>query len=706
MKRWNRLAAAAALAGSSLVAIAPLARAATPPDAAVKGCDVLVTTPADHSCLLPWPNDAFTKKAATVTGRQLNIPLAGTPANTSGKHIDPTYQNLNSGFSPGSQIVIQVPNLSLTNSGFATSQSIDTSLSASSPVILWDATAKAKVPYFAELDAQNTDATTQLLLIHPATNFIEGHRIDVVLRNLKDTSNNPIAQLATQTQVLAGTLANKTRGAHLKWIYTNEVAKIPGIDLSKLYLTWDFTVAAGGGNLSKLSAANLADPALSMREQAYKLVGKTAPVFRVTNVSDNGTKREVDGSFQVPTFLKNCPTTQTLAYQSTNTSACGEMNTNAKTHLPVLLASKQDKTTHVWSNQVWVNFRCVMPSAIQESGPASPTLYGHGLLGSSGEVTGGSFQKGVDLNMMGCATDWDGMSSKDVLLVAAALADMSSFHRLSDHMLQGFVNFQFLARLINSPQGFATSADFKSGTTVRFQVGKCQYMGYSQGGIMGGALSSISKEWTRAVLGVPGQNYGGLLLNRSVDWDSYKSVYNPNYPNNTDQIMGLQLAQILWDRGENNGYSEHITKNPYGGTKVKQVFIIENYGDHQVANVSTESLARTMGAERHSPIFDASAFGTERTNLPNVMQALLANHTYSDTVQVKALVELWDYGTPTPPTDNHAPNGSAYGSDPHGYGRRTPGLIDQIRSFQVSGIITDICVSSGTPTACIGVPGA
>ena len=697
---------ACSLVAGTLVMAVPAAVAATPPDAAVKGCDVLVTTPADHSCLLPWPNDAFTKKASTLTGRQLNIPTTGTPANTSGKHIDPTYQNFNSGFSPGSQIVIHVPNLSFDNSGIANSQNIDSSLASNAPVVLWDATAKKKVPYFAEMDAQNADTATQLLLIHPAKNFDEGHRIDVVLRNLKDSSNNFITQLPSQTAVLNNTLANKARGTHLKWIYTNEVAKISGLDLSHLYVTWDFTVAAGGGNLSKLSAANLADPALSMREQAYKLVGKTDPVFRVTTVTDNGTKREIDGSFQVPTFLKNCPTTQALAYQSTNTSQCGDMNVNSKTHLPSLVASTYNKTTKTWSGQVWANFRCVMPSSIQGGVAAAPTLYGHGLLGSAGEVTGGSFQKGVESNMMGCATDWDGMSSKDVLLVAAALNDMSSFHRLSDHMLQGFVNFQFLGRLINSPKGFATSTDFQSGGVARFQVGKCQYMGYSQGGIMGGALSAVSKEWSRAVLGVPGQNYGGLLLNRSVDWDSYKSVYNPNYPNTTDQILGLQLAQILWDRGENNGYSQHLTKTPYGGTSIKQVFIIENYGDHQVANVSTESFARTIGAERHSPVFDPTAFGTTRTNLPTVMQALLTNHTYSPTAPVRALVELWDYGTPTPPVANQAPGGGAYGSDPHGYGRRTPGLIDQIKSFQVSGTISDICLSDGTPTACIGVPGA
>src|SRR5271170_5341426 len=137
---------------------------------------------------------------------------------------------------------------------------------------------------------------------------------------------------------------------------------------------------------------------------------------------------------------------------------------------------------------------------------------------------------------------------------------------------------------------------------------------------MGGAVSAISTEWSRAVLGVPGENYGGLLLNRSVDWSEFESIYDPAYPNSTDQQIGLQLAQLLWDRGENEGYAESLTSHPYAGTKAKQIFIIENYGDHQVANVSAEAFERTIGAVNHQPIFDSDAFGTPRLNLPVTMQ--------------------------------------------------------------------------------------
>jgi hypothetical protein len=291
------------------------------------------------------------------------------------------------------------------------------------------------------------------------------------------------------------------------------------------------------------------------------------------------------------------------------------------------------------------------------------------------------------------------MSNNDALIVAGSLNDMSNFHVNVEHMLQGFVNFQVLGRLLISPKGFATDPAFQSGGKPRIAFGTVQYQGYSQGGIMGGALSAISTEWTRAVLGVPGQNYGGILLDRSVDWSAFASVYDAAYPNAVDQEMGLQITQMLWDRGENDGYSEHLTANPYGGTKAKAVYAIENYGDHQVSNLGAESLLRTIGASVNQPSFSNTSWPTSRLNLPVTFQAFLPALDYTRPVTAAGI--LWDYGTPTPPTVNLAPSGPAYGQDPHGFGRETPGLIDQIKGFFQTGYLTDICHG-----ACVGVPGA
>ena len=224
-------------------------------------------------------------------------------------------------------------------------------------------------------------------------------------------------------------------------------------------------------------------------------------------------------------------------------------------------------------------------------------------------MEGGSFSAGIARDLMGCATDWVGMSSSDIPNVARNLQDMSTFETQVDHMLQGFVNFQFLGRLINSDSGFVTDPAFQVDGQPLFKTHDCHFMGYSQGGIMGGAVSALTTEWTRAILGVPGMDYGGLLLNRSVDWDEFAAVYDQAYTDPDDQQVVLQLAQLLWDRGENEGYAEHLTSNPYPGIAAKQVFIIENYGDHQVTNVSAEMLARTIGARNHQPAFDPSFFG-------------------------------------------------------------------------------------------------
>ena len=182
------------------------------PDAAVAGCDVLLKAPVNHHCLLPWPNDAFTVRAGTTTGRRINVARKIAPANNKGVRVNTAAQNKNDGFSPGSAILAYVPNVSLAKSKIATSTDIGASLAPNAPIVIYD-TATRRVPYFAELDAQTTNKAVRLLLIHPARALTEGHRYAVALRNLVDVNGKPIAPLASTTAALNGTLKPATRGA-------------------------------------------------------------------------------------------------------------------------------------------------------------------------------------------------------------------------------------------------------------------------------------------------------------------------------------------------------------------------------------------------------------------------------------------------------------------------------------------------------------
>jgi len=668
-------AVAPALASGATRASKSASRATTGahvPEPGVTGCDVLLSAPVGHDCLLPWPNDAFTAAASTPTGRKLNISSTVDPANVKGVHIDTAPQNLGDGFSPGSLIMTYVPGLSIAASRIATSTNIGLSLAQNSPIVILDTTTRTRVPYFAELDAQTSNPAEQLLLVHPAVALTEGHRYAVTLRHLFDVHGNHIKPLATTTEALAGTLLPASRGAHIKWVIRHDLRSVLGSTVP--YQAWDFTVA---------SANSLAGPALVMRQLAYQwldanhvasqasggspaVASDFAPAYTVTSMTDSSGVRDVHGTFQVPLFLAD-----TTPFSALVTDKNGNPMING--------------------SQTWTaDFICVMPDTVQATGPAVPTVYGHGLLGDASEVEGGSFSAGIARNLMGCATDWVGMSQSDIPNVARNLQDMSTFDTQVGHMLQGFVNFQFLGRLINSSSGFVTSPAFQSNGKPLFLTHDCHFMGYSQGGIMGGAVSALSTEWTRAILGVPGMDYGGLLLNRSVDWNEFAAVYDVSYTDPVDQQVVLQLAQLLWDRGENEGYAQHLTANPYPGIPVKQIFIIENYGDHQVANVAAEMLARTIGARNHQPAFDPSFFGAApRLNVPVDPQWGLKQ--LNQNKRANAGLVLWDYGTPTPPTDNLAPNGSAYGADPHGFGRGNTLLLDQITSFLSIGVIPNEC---------------
>src|SRR4029453_16187917 len=83
--------------------------AAPPRTAAAPAADC---RPFAEPCLLPFPNNLFTKPDATsATGVRVDLPQAAMPANTNGVSIGVAPYNRNDGFSPGSSIVARVPGL-------------------------------------------------------------------------------------------------------------------------------------------------------------------------------------------------------------------------------------------------------------------------------------------------------------------------------------------------------------------------------------------------------------------------------------------------------------------------------------------------------------------------------------------------------------------------------------------------------------------
>jgi hypothetical protein len=613
-------------------------------------------------CQLPFPSNWFTVADPTSdTGRRVHFDPASMESNTSGQRIDPTEWNRNDGFSPGSAIILLVPGIDLAQTGAAPITDIGRSLDSDQPIVLLDADTGQRVPFFAELDANATSDATRTLIIRPARNFAEGHRIIVGLRNLKRADGSVIPasrsfqlyrdQIPTFLPAVEGRRpAMEDVIGHLQSI---------GWHRSSMYLAWDFTVA---------SERNISERVLHIRDDAFASLHGAAPSFTVTGVQDNVSStifRRVTGTYQVPLYL-------------TGDGGPGSRFNYSPNAGPDALPVRNGTYT--------APFTCNIPRSVTADGndpvtPGTGLTYGHGLLGSGTEVNSFGTQANITRSVM-CATDWIGMSSADIANVFAINANLSLFPTLADRVQQGFVNQLFLARLVKDPNGFDSSSAFRAGASATPVItpGNVVFNGNSQGGILGGALTAISTEFTRSVLGVPGMNFS-TLLDRSVDFDAFRPTIQAAYPDEVDQILGKTMIQMLWDRAEADGYAEHMTSNPLPGTPEHQVMLIEAFGDHQVTNIATENEARTVpGMHVWMPNLDPgrSLDVTPMWDIPAIPSTPFAGNV---------LVE-WDYGTPAPPPTN-TPNRA--GIDPHGLGAGNPVLTQQVASFLGNGLFVDVC---------------
>jgi hypothetical protein len=659
---------------ASAIAFMPSPAAAAPGEV---GCD-----PLDPAvCLQPWPNDYFTTAdASTDTGRRLDLNPLAMPRNIAGNPIRPDDWNRNDGFSPGQKIVTKVPGLD-NRTAFRRTRAVPItdiarSFDKQQPIVVLNADTRKRHPIWSELDANPADPADVNLIIRPAVNFEEGARYIVALRSLKNAAGQTIApQEAFRTyrdRIPSSDPAVEARRAHMEDIFAT--LKRAQIKRQGLYLAWDFTVA---------SERNLSERALSIRDDAFAALGDTnladmrvqgsAPPFTVTQVTDHtaaedsNIAREVEGFFLAPCYLNlpGCPPGARFTY------------------LP-----GKSVPERIPGNTMVVNFTCLVPR-VAVDGPevvaARPSLYGHGLLGSAGEITAGNIKAMAnEHNFVFCATDWAGMSTQDLPNIATILLDLSNFGSLPDRAQQGFVNFMYLGRLMIHPAGFNTDPAFqftKNGEPrAVIDPTRLFYDGNSQGGIMGGSLTALAPDFDRAVLGVPGMNYS-TLLRRSVDFDQYAAVLYANYPNELERPLVLSLMQNLWDRGETNGYAHHMTDDPYPDTPPHQVLLHEAFGDHQVANVTTEVEARTIGARLRVPALDP---GRHSDVTPYYGIGPIGSYPYNGSALV-----VWDSGSPTPPTDNTPPRA---GADPHSHPRNTPAARAQKSEFlKLGGRVVDTC---------------
>jgi len=648
-------------------------------------CD-FIAEPGNPVCMLPFPDDYYTvPDPSSPTGRRVHFTNEGMPANAKSVHIAAEPYNASDGFSPGSVIVLKVPGIETTADVRATGavpiNHIGRYRKGNAPVVVIDAATGKRWPIWVGIDSTASDASKAALEIHPAVNFASGHRYIVALRHLRNAAGEPIeAPVAFRyyrDKVPSKQPEINARRGHFEAIFKR--LQMSGIHRSDLYLAWDFTVASDQNNAGReLAMRNAAFAQLGDTNLADRVPQGESPSFEVTETEDEPNPgqiaRRVKGTFEVPCYLfPNCGPGGTM-------------------HL--------DENGAPIQNGTWTaNFDCIIPESVT-TGPAEtgrPSLYGHGLFGTAGEV-GSDSQRSLSQahGIVQCATDEIGMSASDVGVAIGALQNLSAFPALPDRLQQGLLDELYLGRAMISPSGFTTDAAFhqdgtlSSGTVL--DTSHLYYNGNSQGGIMGGALTAVSPDFTRASLGVSAMNYS-VLLPRSVDFDLFAAILYPSYPDETARPLILDLMQMLWDRGDPNGYANRMTSVPLPGTPPHQVLMNIALGDHQVTDYQADVEARTIGAAAHRPVLYAGRW-------PNtdVLWGVPSIHHYPYT---GSAIYYWDIGPVRegplgetigvePPPYENLPN--RIGEDPHEAPRRAPAEQQLVSDFFAGAIqVGDNC---------------
>jgi hypothetical protein len=662
-------------------------------------CDFIVP----EQCLLPFPSDRFTvADPSTDTGRRLAFPVASMPVaqpvplapgfSTPGGPFDPTDINRNDGFSPGSQIVVKVPGLdnaqALANTGAAPLTDIARYADPDAPVVVLNARTGERQPIWVEVDANATSDGQRALLIYPARNFEEGERYIVALRFLRDADDKPIpvrdAFRVYTEKIKTDEPAIESRRDHMESLFkTLQKAKIKQKDL---YLAWDFTVA---------SERSIAGRMLRMRDDAFAKLGDTnladltvqgsAPQFTATvqdftEAQNADIARRVTGTVTVPCYM--APDCGPAVFGT----AGKRMNDPDGDGLPDANGTYQ------------AAYRCDIPRVSGITGPDAqqlrPSLYGHGLLGSPNEMNQDQLRRMMqDHGFLFCGTRWIGIADEDQGFVPQVVTNWSFFPGMAARMQQGMLDFLYLGRLMVHPDGFAASPAFQNaeGESV-IDTRRLFYDGNSQGGIMGGALAALGVDHDRAARGVPGMNYS-TLLPRSVDFDQLRQLNNAAYRVELQRPVVYGLVQLMWDRAEANGYAQHMTTDPLPNTPPHEVLLHVALGDHQVAPITAEVEARTIGAFTNRPGIDPG-----RSFEVDPLWGIPTIPSFATTPFAGSAIVFWDSGpftasnpggTPVPPVENLPPR---IGQDPHEFPRRVPAARQQKSDFlQIGGKVTDVC---------------
>jgi hypothetical protein len=605
-------------------------------------------------CITPWPSSIYAvDDPDTATGRRLDIPTGALPRNQNGLTIAPDRFNQRDGFSPAAPMIAAFPG-GVDPGNLVSHTDYAASLTDASPTVLLDMSTGQRVAHFAEIDLAAADTPDQqALYIRPAARLNGSTRYAVAIRRaLKAPGGGdlPIPEgfaAILDDQATTHPLLERTRARYDDIFAALAQAGVPQNDL---VVAWDFTTA---------SDHSLRRDVVAARDAALDMMCETGPCFDVLEDrahDDPNITRYIHGTFQAPLFL-----TQGGAYA------------------PDTVLARDAAGLPAYQGLYPAPFWAIVPEcAYDAAAPVPVMIYGHGLLGTGEQATGGTLRDtAAALCMILIGTDMRGMSTPDLANVAFTLNDLNKAPWVFEALIQGIINHIALQYMVRGPMAAELFVD-ETGTSLADPT-RVVYYGLSQGHIFGSTFMAFDPFISRGVVGVGAANYS-MMLERSADFTNYRIILENSYTNPLDLPICLNLMQMDWDVTDPSGTANDVLTGAIAGTPPKQMLLHMSVADEEVPNLATEWQARTMGVPLLGPApFDVYGLATEQGPVQN------------------ALV-IWDGGFDPPPVGNVPP----VDTDSHYVTRRQPAALRQMATFYATGEIHHECGE----TACYCAQGA
>jgi hypothetical protein len=532
-------------------------------------------------CLMPYPSSRFlAADDDTATGFRVAIPTEALPLNQFEEPADPNTWNRFDGFSPATSLIAGFEG-KIDPTNLPAYDRIAESLGESSPTILIDAETGERVAHFAEIDEwYNADPDTTTFYVRPAMRLREGRRYVAAIRDLVRTDGSAVEPSDYFRALRDGTPTEtaelEARRASFESIF--ELLDDAGVAREDLILAWDFRTASGGSLHGDMLAAR--------RDAFERFSAGTEGVgdCTVTSVEEDVNERiwrRVRGTFKVPLYM-------TTAYEG------------ARTY-------RGDDGLPAYNGVAEAPFEVVIPPSVRDrvmrgEGPGAMLQYGHGLLGSAGQVSsGGTTPAYQGSELVGFGTTYWGLSEADEAeIITNAVTNFGNFAMVGERLVQGTINSLLLQKT------FATGscAELEELTMTVGDESRAlanpeemYYYGISQGGIMGVTLAALSDTIDAYVLQVGAINYS-IMLRRSVDFLPFERIFDQWYGSKLDRDWFLVSTQAIWDLAEPATFAPHVFRDPLADdvdVSRKRILYQTSLYDAQVPTVASDIAARTLG---------------------------------------------------------------------------------------------------------------